>query len=230
MPSNVTPINAAVERAATPQDFTPGALPVLQAQLDRMRGMLYNYSAFFYKLITLAVVVLLIMAAASMTETLRAVVFLIPFFTIWVGTQSAYYLTYTIFARVYATGLEKTINRLLGQDILIAHRIEANYLYSLNEPQLSTVQVRVRQTYIGFITVQFFILSVFVIGLSAFRAWQLTPLVAPEFPPVRFYFPALILWSLFHLVYLVWYFATRYYQKRIMQVVGEEYEVNYERA
>lgn len=205
-------------------------LPVLQAQLDRMRGMLYNYSAIFYRLITLGVVVLIAMAAASMTETLRAVAFLIPFFTIWVGTQSAYYLTYTIFARVYATGIEKAINRHFGRDVLIAHRIEANYLYSLNEPQISTVQMRLKQTYIGFITVQFFILSAFVIGLSAYRAWQLIPLLETDFPPVRLYFPALILWSLFHLVYLFWYFGTRSYQKRIMRVVGEGYGVSYDGA
>lgn len=227
MPSNVTPITVH-ERAH--QEITPDALPVLQEQLSRMRGMLYNYSAIFYNLITLGVVVLLTLAAASMTETWRSVVFLIPFFTIWVGTQSAYYLTYAIFARIYATGLEKAINRLLGQDILIAHRIEANYLYSLNEPQISTVQARIKQTYIGFITLQFFILSAFVIALSAYRAWQLLPDVAREFPPVRFYFPALILWSLFHLVYLVWYFGTRNYQKRIMRVVSEAYGVNYNEA
>ncbi len=229
MPSNVTPISSAAHDRA-PQEITPDALPVLQAQLERMRGMLYNYSAIFYRLITLGVVALIIMAAASMTEVLRSVVFLIPFFTIWVGTQSAYYLTYTIFARVYAVGLEKSINRILGQDILIAHRIEANYLYSLNEAQLSTVQMRVKQTYIGFITLQFFILSVFVIALSAYRAWQLLPLVESTFPPARFYFPALILWSLFHLVYLVWYFATRHYQKKIMRIVSDAYGTDYERA
>ncbi|MCP9494008.1 MAG: hypothetical protein MSG64_06060 [Pyrinomonadaceae bacterium MAG19_C2-C3] len=205
-------------------------LPVLQAQLDRMRGMLYNYSAIFYRLITLGVVVLIAMAAASMTETLRGVAFLIPFFTIWVGTQSAYYLTYTIFARVYATGIEKAINRHFGQDVLIAHRIEANYLYPLGEPQISTVQMRLKQTYIGFITVQFFILSAVIIGLSAYRAWQLIPFVASELPPILFYFPALILWSLFHLIYLFRYFGTRHYQRRIMRVVGEGYGVNYDEA
>jgi len=216
--------------ATLPVATTQQTLPVLQAQLDRMRGMLYNYSALFYRLITLGVVMLIVMAAASMTDALRSVVFLIPFFTIWIGTQSAYYLTYTIFARIYATGIEKTINRHFGQDVLIAHRIEANYLYSLNEPQISAVQLRLKQTYIGFITLQFFILSAFVIGLSAYRAWQLIPLIEADFPPVRFYFPALILWSLFHLIYLFWYFGTRSYQKRIMRVVGKGYDVNYDEA
>ncbi|MDQ3650076.1 MAG: hypothetical protein M3458_07365 [Acidobacteriota bacterium] len=47
---------------------------------------------------------------------------------------------------------------------------------------------------------------------------------------MRFYFPALILWSLAHLVYLVWYFATRHYEYCIMRIVSETYDPNYEQA
>ncbi len=85
-------------------------MQVLHAQLERMRAMLYNYSNLFYKLIILAVVVLIVMAMASMTELLRATALLIPFFIIYIGVQSAYFLTYVVFARVYATGIEKRIN------------------------------------------------------------------------------------------------------------------------
>ena len=85
-------------------------LQTLHMQLERKRAMHYKYSELFYQLITLAFVVLILMGVASFKDVLRATVLLIPFFTIWVGLQSAYHLTYVIFARVYTTGIEKTIN------------------------------------------------------------------------------------------------------------------------
>lgn len=205
-------------------------LRVMHAQLERMRAMHYKYSDLFYNLITLAVVALVIMAAASFTDTLRATALLIPFFTIWVGLQSAYYLSYTIFARVYATGIEEEINRVIGADTLVGHRIEAEYLFPLRGRQFAGVPLRIAQTLIGFLTIQYWILGTVVIALAAFRAWQLLPALAQEFPPVAFYFYALAAWSLLHLVYLVWYFATRRYERAIMRIVSDAYGTGYSSA
>jgi len=205
-------------------------MQVLHAQLERMRAMLYNYSNLFYKLIILAVVVLIVMAMASITDTLRATALLIPFFVIYVGVQSAYFLTYVVFARVYATGIEKRINRLLQDDVMIAHRIEASYLFPLDGPQFAGVPLRADQTFIGFITLHFWLLGGASIFLAAYRAWQLLPALAREFPILDYYFPALIAWSLLHLVYLVWYFGTRYHERRIMQIVRNAYGTDYENA
>ena len=104
MSSNVIPLPTS-EPPPDPPDREAQA-HILHNQLERMRAMHYKYSELFYNLITLAFVVLILMTAASLTETLRATVLLIPFFTIWAGLQSAYYLSYTIFARVSATGIE----------------------------------------------------------------------------------------------------------------------------
>jgi len=205
-------------------------MQVLHAQLERMRAMLYKYSELFYKLIVLAVVFLVLMTMASMTEALRATALLIPFFVIYVGVQSAYFLTYVVFARIYATGIEQRINRLLQDDVMIAHRIEADYLFPLAGPQFAGVPLRADQTFIGFITIHFWLLGASAIFLAAYRAWQLLPALAREFPIIDYYFPALIAWSLLHLIYLVWYFATRYHERRIMRIVTEAYGTNYERT
>lgn len=202
----------------------------LHAQLERMRAMHYKYSDLFYKLIALAVVVLILLAVASVTETLRASVLIIPFFVVWVGVQSAYFLTYVVLARVYATGIEKALNALLGGDLLIAHRLEASYLFPLDGPQFAGVPMRSDQTFIGFITIHFWLLGAAVIAVAAYRAWQLIPSLEIAFPPVSFYFPTLVAWALLHLVYLYWYFGTRYHEGRIMEIVGESYGVNYDDA
>jgi len=202
-------------------------LQTLHAQLERMRAMLYKYSDLFYQLIIIGIIVLILMTMASFTETFRATVLLMPFFTIYIGVQSAYFLTYVVFARIYATGIEQRINRLLKNEVLIAHKQEAAYLFPLDGAQFAGVPLRLRQTFIGFITIHFWITGAVVITLSSFRAWQLLPVIQQEFPPVALYFPALILWSLLHLVYLVWYFGTRYYERRIMAIVKQSYGTDY---
>ena len=202
----------------------------LHNQLERMRAMLYKYSELFYKLIVIGIITIIVMAMASMTETLRATVLMIPFFTIYIGVQSAYFLTYVIFARVYATGIEKRLNRHMQDDILIAHRIEAAYLFPLHGPQFAGVPLRVGQTLIGFITLHFWLLGAGVIALSAYRAWQLLPGLAEGFPPVRYYLILLGAWALLHLVYLVWYFGARRYERAIMEIVAGAYGINYNDA
>jgi len=211
----------------TPSD---PSLEILHKQLERMRAMLYKYSELFYKLIVLGVVTLVLMAAACMTDTFRAVALIIPFFAIYLGVQSAYFLSYVVFARVYATGIEKRINRMIADDALIAHRLEAAYLYPLDGAQFAGVPARVGQSFIGFITIHFWLTGAAVIALAAYRAWQLLPALTLQFPPLRFYFPTLILWSLLHLFYLVWYFGARRDERRIEKLVSEVYATSYERA
>jgi hypothetical protein len=207
----------------------PAALfQTLHAQLERMRAMQYKYSELFYQLIILGITMLVLLAAASLTETLRAVVLLIPFFIIYLGVQSAYFLTYVIWARIYAAGLEQRINRLLETDALIAHRQEAAYLFPLDGPQFAGVTPRLRQTFIGLITIHCWLLGAAAIGLSLYRAWQLYEDLMQQFPPVCYYFIALGAWALLHLVFLVWYFGTRHYERRIMQITSDAYGTRYD--
>jgi hypothetical protein len=217
---------------STAQGSTNAALvyQTLHAQLERMRAMHYKYSDLFYQLIVFAVTLLILMAAASMTQTLRAVVLLIPFFVVYVGVQSAYFLTYVVWARIYATGLERRINNLLEEDALVAHRQEAAYLFPLDGPQFAGVTLRLRQTFIGFITIHFWLLGAASIALALYRAWQLYEELMREFPPVCYYFLAFGAWALLHLVYLIWYFGTRHYERRLMQIVADAYGTNYEQA
>jgi hypothetical protein len=214
----------------TPFDADAIRLETLAAQLERMRAMQYKYSDLFYKLIIAGFFAVVLMTMASLTETLRATALLIPFVTIFVGLKSAYFLSYVVLARIYATGIEQRINRALGADVLIAHRWEAAYLFPLGGKEFAGITPRLKQTFIGFMTVHYFIFGAAAIALSAYRAWQLIPSLAAMFPPVRFYFPALIAWSLLHLVYLIWYFGSRRDEMRVMQIVGATYAIDYDAA
>jgi hypothetical protein len=218
------------EAQSSSHEHRAALFQTLHAQLERMRAMQYKYSELFYQLIILGLVMLVLMAAASMTETLRGVVLLIPFFIIYLGVQSAYFLTYVVRARIYATALEQRINQLLETDALIAHRQEAASLFPLDGPQFAGVTPRLRQTFLGFLTIHLWLLGAAAIGLSLYRARQLYEDLMQQFPPVCYYFIALGAWALLHLVYLVWYFGTRHYERRIMQITSDAYGTRYDKA
>lgn len=204
-------------------------LRMLHAQLERLRAMLYKYSEMFHQLVFVGILTTILMTMASMTNTLRATALLIPFFVIYLGVQSAYFLTYVIFARVYATGIEQRINHLLEDDSLIEHRQEAVYLFPLDGAQFAGVPLLLRQTFNGFITIHFWLTGGAAIFLAAYRAWQLLPELAGEFPPARYYFWALGAWALLHLVYLVWYFGSRHYERLVKQIVSNAYQTDSDR-
>jgi hypothetical protein len=205
-------------------------LRTLRMQYERLRAIGDKYSEMFYQLIIVGQLTIILMAMASMTDALRATALLIPFFVIYIGVQSAYFLSHVISARVYATGLEQRINRLLKDDVLIAHRQEAAYLFPLGGAQFAGVSLRLRQTFFGFMTIHFWLTGGACFALAAYRAWQLLPELEGEFPPARYYFWALGAWALLHLAYLVWYFGSRHYERRIKEVVSEAYQTEYDGA
>lgn len=206
------------------------ALRMLRMQLERMRATLDRYSEMFCQLIIIGQLTMILMTMASMTDALRATALLIPFFVIHLGVQSAYFLTYVIFARISATAIEQRINRLLKDDVLIEHRQEAAYLFPLGGAQFAGVPLRLRQTFFGFMTIHYWLTGGACFALAAYRAWQLLPEIAGEFPPARYYFWALGAWALLHLFYLVWYFGSRHYERRIKEVGREAYQTEYDGA
>lgn len=104
-------------------------LTLLTDQLNRMRGMLYGYSDLFFRRIrdwAIVSIALLVVAWAGVAPAAAAIVpFLVPFAFL----ETGYLFFYTVFARRFAERLERRINRLVGTDVLIAHRLEAAYFY-----------------------------------------------------------------------------------------------------
>jgi hypothetical protein len=202
----------------------------LHYQLERLRRMQHRYSDLFFELIVLSVILIILMTAASLTDTLRGVVLLIPFYVIYAGVHSAYLLSHIIVARVYATGIEQRINQLLKDDLLIAHRLEAVFLFPLGRKHFGGISLGLQQTLFGFMTIHLCVLGVAVTGLSVYRAWQLYEELMREFPPVCYYFIALGAWALLNLAYLVWYFTSRHYEHRLKEIVSASFGTEYDES
>ena len=198
-------------------------LRVLQAQLERMRGMHYGYYVQFFQANHLFTVLTLLNLTVSLYHPLRAVILVLPFFIVYAGFFCAYLLTYNLFARIYATALEKKINALLGGEFLVAHKMEEAYIYRTPAPKFVAIDLGRPYTFIGASTVSFTFGGVLTYGLAAYRAWQLLPELAAHYAPLHFYWALLAVWTIGHLIYLVWFYVGGKPERAIAAIVNEAY-------
>ena len=198
-------------------------LRVLQAQLERMRGMHYGYYVQFFQATHLFTVLTLLNVALSLYHPFRAAIFVLPFFIVYAGFFCAYLLSYNLFARIYATALEKKINTLLGGEFLVAHKMEDVYLYRTPAPKFVAIDLGQPWTFIGASTVSFTFGGVVLYLLAAYRAWQIIPELAVHYPPVLLFWPLLAVWTFGHLAYLVWFYVGGKPEKQIAAIVNDAY-------
>ncbi len=180
---------------------------LLHAQLRRMRGMNYKYHALFFRQINFWIAVNVILLVASLLEPLRAAVLLVPYLILYAAMQGAFHFHYIILTRRYARALEQKLNQLIGNDALIAHKLEDAYLFPIDAPRFVGVSVGNPLTFFSAITFHYGIAGTLTWAFALYRAWQLIPSLAPNFAPLNFYLPVTIVWTLANLFYLAWYFV-----------------------
>lgn len=198
-------------------------LDILQKQLERMRSMHYGYYAQFFTATHLFTVIVLVLFAVSLTAPFRAAIFVLPFFIVYAGFFTAYLLCYNLFARIYATALEKRINTLLGSELLVAHAMEDVYFYRTPGPKFVAIDLQQPWTFISASTVSFTFGGIVLYLIGAYRASQIIPDYAAAFPPVQLFWPLLIVWTLGHLIYLLWFYVGGKPEQRIAAIVNKAY-------
>ncbi len=187
--------------------------------------MHYGYYVQFFQATHLFTVLLLAGFALSLTAPYRAVIFLVPFFVVYAGFFTSYLLTYNLFARIYATALERKINDLVGARVLVAHEMEAVYFYRAPGLKFSAFDLTQPWTFISASTLSFTFGGVVLYALAAYRAAQLLPVLAPKFPPLHLFWPLLAVWTLGHLWYLLWFFVGGKPERELARIVNEAYSV-----
>lgn len=142
-------------------------LEVAHAQLARMRGMNAAYhNRFFSDIRSTTLVVLALFVAGAVVD--RRLYLAIPVLALLGACQTAFDASYLIFSRQYAARLERFINDRLGQDVLVAHRMEDEYLFPLDTFKVVTFSVE-RFSWFGFMTALYTLVGVgaYVAGLIA---------------------------------------------------------------
>ena len=209
----------------TPNDMISPAqeLGLLEKQLERMRGMHYGYYVQFFQATHLFTVLVLLNLAVSLYPPFRAAIFVLPFFIVYAGFFTSYLLSYNLFARIYATSIEKRINTLVGQRILVAHEMEEDYIYHTPGPKFSALDLKQPWSMISASTISYTFGGVVLYLIAAYRSWQLLPELAPHFAPLYLFWPLLAVWTLGHLFYLLWFFVGGKPEKRIAAIVNDAY-------
>ena len=198
-------------------------LSLLEKQLERMRSMHYGYYVQFFQATHLFTVIALLTLLVSLYHPFRAAIFVLPFFIVYAGFFCAYLLCYNLFARIYATALEKKINAVTGADFLVAHRMEEVYFYRTPGAKFVALDLTRPGTFIGASTLSYTFGGVVLYLLAAYRAWQLLPQLAHRFPPVALFWPLLAVWTLGHLAYLLWFYVGHGPETEIAAIVNDAY-------
>lgn len=194
-------------------------LRILEAQLDRMRGMLGAYSGLFFRQITIWGAVSLILLALSGLSTGAPVGVLLLFVVPFAFLEAGYTFYYTVFARRHAEFLERTINARLGRDVLAAHRLEAAYFYEPDAPKLSFLSFGRLSGYGSVMTIGYSIAAVLLWGAGFDEA--LTQVAAGGMHVGVLVAGAL--WTLGVTLYLLWHFLSRRDEERLLAALRVAY-------
>lgn len=201
--------------------LTPDALRVLEAQLGRMRGMVYRYYALFYRFVSVGLIAVGVLFVGSFWPPTQAGSLLLPFVILYVGFHASYLFSYVVFARTYAAAIERRINRHLGAEVLVAHHLEEAYFGAPGDPRLVAASLRRPLTFLAAETWHFT-----VAGAALFVAGTLLGNVTVQRlgePWTQLYVPVVIGWAVLNGAYLAWYFIGRRDQRAIEAILAEAY-------
>ncbi|MGI8999891.1 MAG: hypothetical protein ACR2GO_09320 [Candidatus Limnocylindria bacterium] len=207
---------------ASPPPLSPDALRIMEAQLSRMRGMLYRYYDLFFRFVSGGLVASGVLFIGAFFQPTQAASLLLPFVILYVGFHAANLFSYVIFARTYAASLERRINRELGAEILVAHRLEEVYFGAPGDPKLVAASLRRPLTMLAAETwhftiagAAFFVVATLIANVTVARIGE---------PWSVYYVPVVVGWALLNGAYLAWYFIVGRDQHAIEAVLRDAYE------
>jgi hypothetical protein len=203
---------------AAPRDIAD-ELRILEAQLNRMRGMLGAYSGLFFRQITIWGVLSLLLLALSGLSTGAPVAVLLLFVVPFAFLEAGYTFYYTVFARRHAEFLERAINTRLGGDVLAAHRLEAAYFYEPDAPKLSFLSFGRLSGYGSVMTIGYSIAAALLWGAGLDEG--LSQLAAGGMHVGVLI--AGLLWTLGVTLYLLWHFLSRRDEERLLAALRVAY-------
>lgn len=202
--------------------LTPDGLRILEAQLGRMRAMLYRYYELFYRFIGAGLVAVGALFIGAFWTPTQAAALLLPFAILYVGFHAGSLFSYVIFARTHAAALERRINRELGAELLVAHRLEEAYFGAPGDPRLVAASLRRPLTMLAAETWHFTVAGAALFAVSALLGDAVASRLGS--PWADLYLPVVIGWALLNGVYLAWYFIGRRDQRAIEAILADAYE------
>jgi len=194
-------------------------LRILEAQLGRMRGMQVVYSSLFFRQITVWGVLSIALLALSTTADFSPVVAAVPFIVPFAFLEAGYALYYVLFARRHAEFLERAINREIGSNLLVAHRLESAYFTPMDAPKIALFSFGRPAGFASAITLGYTVAAVLLWGASMDATLaQVAAGGVPQLLPVL-----ATLWSAAVAAYLLWHFLARRDEERLLHELQASY-------
>jgi hypothetical protein len=208
---------------------------LLERQLERMRGMLFEYSRlFFVHMRTWAIVVLAILGA-SLIEPLGGLVLSVPFVVPFVFMEASYLFWYTVFARRHAEWLERAIGARLAAarpatthaapaaPLPVAHRLEAAYFYPPDATKVSAFSVARPLSHMSVMTLAYAAGAglLWLAGLILSADWVSSQDGASGLLGLAL--PASVVWTIAIGGYLVWTWLRGADEARLLAALDEAY-------
>lgn len=205
-------------------------LRLLEAQLERMRGMLFGYSNLFFATIRNWTFLSIGLLVLGWSGVLPAAVVPVPFIVPFAFLETGYLFWYTVFARRHAERLEQAINERLGRDVLVAHRLEAAYFYPPDAPKIAALSFGNPLGFMGAMTIGYSAGAglLWLAGLVSTNAWledQGIGFLGDGSGLAGLVVPLAVAWTLVIAGYLVWSFLRRPDEERFLAVLRDSYRL-----
>lgn len=212
----------------SPSEVAAIEIRLLEAQLERMRGMLFGYSSLFFATIRNWALVSIALLVVGWSDILPAAVVPVPFIVPFAFLETGYLFWYTVFARRHAERLEQAINERLGRELLVAHRLEAAYFYPPDAPKIAALSFGNPLGMMSGMTIGY------AVGAALLWAAGLASTIAYvpaagggifEGGPIGLVVPAAIVWTAVIAAYLVWVSLRRADEDRLVGALANAYRL-----
>ena len=180
-------------------------LKVLSEQLSRMRQMNRYYHQQFLTDVRLLlfITVLLLIFNNSLTP------FLLPFIALFGSVLLSFHAHYLLFSRNFSEYLEKKINTLTDDDLLIAHELENSYFFPIQDKKIVVAGIGKSFSWFGFVTL---FITAYGIGIYMYGILNI------NFSDSFFYTVVLISITSVTLLTGIWWFVFGVGEKRLKEI------------
>ena len=186
-------------------------ITILNNQLSRMRSMnKYYHDQFLFDIRILFFFTIIFHYLALTNNTAYM---LIPFISLFGSVLLAFHAHYLIFSRNYSEFIEIKLNNILGNDVLIAHKLENSYLFPIKDRKIVVAKLGSDFSWFGYVT-----LFITFIGISSY-IYSIVSLLNTEISQYYYLFIALI--TLITLIIGIWWFLLGNGEKRLEKVFNE---------
>ena len=186
-------------------------ITILNNQLSRMRSMnKYYHDQFLFDVRILFFFTIIFHYLALTNNTAYM---LIPFVSLFGSVLLSFHAHYLIFSRNYSEFIEIKLNNILGNDVLIAHKLENSYLFPIKDRKIVVAKLGSEFSWFGYVT-----LFITFIGISSY-VYSIVSLLNTQISLYYYLFIALI--TLITLIIGIWWFLLGNGEKRLEKVFNE---------